>query len=89
MLKSSCTLIIVKDNVIHHFCFGSGHPFALAVFENILWVSDQDDHLLYRLDMRPTQNPERLQVRSIQPAAVVVVHPLAKPGVELYMLVYC
>ncbi|KAI7801842.1 putative pro-epidermal growth factor, partial [Triplophysa rosa] len=56
-----------------------GHPFALAVFENMIWVSDQEDHLLYRLDMRTGQSAERLQVKSIRPAALAVVHPLTKP----------
>lgn len=32
--------------------------------------------------MRTGQNPERLQVKSIQPAAVVVVYPLAKPVMD-------
>lgn len=48
----------------------------------MLWVSDQEDHLLNRLDIRTGQNLERLQVKSVQPAAVVVVHPLTKPGVD-------
>ncbi|KAA0709466.1 Pro-epidermal growth factor [Triplophysa tibetana] len=56
-----------------------GHPFALAVFEDMLWVSDQEDHLLYRLDMRTGQSAERLQLKSIQPAALAIVHPLTKP----------
>ncbi|XP_051944898.1 pro-epidermal growth factor [Xyrauchen texanus] len=60
-----------------------GRPFDVAVFENVLWVSDWDGHLLYRLDTRTGQASERLHVDSIQPAALVVVHPLAKPGGDL------
>ncbi|XP_073777403.1 pro-epidermal growth factor isoform X1 [Danio rerio] len=58
-------------------------PFDIAVFENVLWVSDLENHLIFRLDMRSGQNPERLLVDSIQPAALVVVHPLAKPGADV------
>lgn len=62
--------------------FVPGRPFDMAVFENVLWVSDLENRLIFRLEMRPGQNPERLLVDSIQPAAMVVVHPLAKPGTD-------
>nr|XP_055034923.1 pro-epidermal growth factor [Misgurnus anguillicaudatus] len=57
-----------------------GHPFDVAVFENFLWVSDQEDHQLYRLDMTTGDNTQSLHVKSVQPAALIVVHPLTKPG---------
>uniref|UniRef100_A0A672NP98 Pro-epidermal growth factor-like n=1 Tax=Sinocyclocheilus grahami TaxID=75366 RepID=A0A672NP98_SINGR len=60
-----------------------GRPFDVAVFENVLWVSDWEGHLLYRIDMRTGRNPERLRDISIQPAALVVVHPLVKPGANV------
>lgn len=88
--KSDFMLVCVKkkpiDNifflcVICFLCFGSGRPFDVAVFENVLWVSDWEGHLLYRLDMRRTgQNLEHVHDDSIQPASLVIVHPLAKPG---------
>lgn len=64
------------------FCFGSGRPFDVAVFENVLWVSDWEGHLLYRIDMRTGRNPEHLRDISIKPAALVVVHPFVKPGMD-------
>ncbi|RXN22124.1 pro-epidermal growth factor-like protein [Labeo rohita] len=60
-----------------------GRPFDVAVFENVLWVSDWEGHVLYRLDMRTGRNSEHLHDISIQPAALVVVHPLAKPGADV------
>uniref|UniRef100_A0A671PV14 Pro-epidermal growth factor-like n=1 Tax=Sinocyclocheilus anshuiensis TaxID=1608454 RepID=A0A671PV14_9TELE len=60
-----------------------GRPFDVAVFENVLWVSDWEGHLLYRIDMRTGRNPERLRDISVQPAALVVVHPLVKPGANV------
>uniref|UniRef100_A0A9J7XLS9 Epidermal growth factor n=1 Tax=Cyprinus carpio carpio TaxID=630221 RepID=A0A9J7XLS9_CYPCA len=38
-----------------------GRPFDVAVFENVLWVSDWEGHLLYRIDMRTGRNPEHLR----------------------------
>lgn len=68
---------------VDHFCFGSGRPFDVAVFENVLWVSDWEGHLLYRLDMRRTgRNLEHIHDDFIQPASLVIVHPLAKPGTD-------
>lgn len=67
---------------VDHFCFGSGHPFDVAVFENVLWVSDWEGHLLHRLDMRTGRNLEHVHDDTIQPAALAVVHPLAKPGTD-------
>lgn len=59
-----------------------GRPFDVAVFENMLWVSDWESHFLYRLNMTTGRNPEHLRDIFIQPAALVVVHPLAKPGMD-------
>uniref|UniRef100_A0A9J7Y945 Epidermal growth factor n=1 Tax=Cyprinus carpio carpio TaxID=630221 RepID=A0A9J7Y945_CYPCA len=60
-----------------------GRPFDVAVFENVLWVSDWEGHLLYRIDMRTGRNPEHLRDISIKPAALVVVHPFVKPGANV------
>lgn len=61
-----------------------GRPFDVAVFENVLWVSDWEGHLLYRLDMRRTgRNLEHIHDDFIQPASLVIVHPLAKPGADV------
>ncbi|XP_058653064.1 pro-epidermal growth factor isoform X2 [Onychostoma macrolepis] len=60
-----------------------GRPFDVAVFENVLWASDWEGHMLYRLNMTTGRNPEHLRDVSIQPAALIVVHPLAKPGANV------
>ncbi|XP_048032997.1 pro-epidermal growth factor [Megalobrama amblycephala] len=60
-----------------------GHPFDVAVFENVLWVSDWEDHLLHRLDMRTGRNLEHVHDDTMQPASLAVVHPLAKPGADV------
>ncbi|XP_067312647.1 pro-epidermal growth factor [Pseudorasbora parva] len=60
-----------------------GRPFDVAVFENVLWISDLEGHLLYRKDMRTGRNLEHVHDDSIQPASLVVVHPLAKPGADV------
>ncbi|KAI4872410.1 hypothetical protein NFI96_033211 [Prochilodus magdalenae] len=60
-----------------------GRPFAVAVFEDTLWVSNWGDNQLYRLDKKPGHNPEPLRVETVQPAGIIIVHPLAKPGAPL------
>ncbi|KAL6479722.1 hypothetical protein MHYP_G00107550 [Metynnis hypsauchen] len=60
-----------------------GRPFAVAVFEDTLWVSNWSDNQLYRLDKKTGHKPEPLSVESVQPAAIVIIHPLNKPGADL------
>ncbi|XP_066506152.1 pro-epidermal growth factor isoform X1 [Hoplias malabaricus] len=60
-----------------------GNPFALAVFEDTLWVSDWVDKQLYRLNKKTGSGLERLRVETVQPAAIIIIHPLSKPGADL------
>ncbi|KAL7863483.1 hypothetical protein SRHO_G00124670 [Serrasalmus rhombeus] len=57
-----------------------GRPFAVAVFEDTLWVSNWGDNQLYRLNKKTGHSPEPLSVESVHPAAIVIIHPLNKPG---------
>uniref|UniRef100_A0AAY4CHC3 EGF-like domain-containing protein n=1 Tax=Denticeps clupeoides TaxID=299321 RepID=A0AAY4CHC3_9TELE len=56
-----------------------GHPFDLTVFEDLLWVSDMEGHLLFKLHKTSGQTPQLLHTNSFQPAGLAVVHPLSKP----------
>ncbi|XP_036423801.1 pro-epidermal growth factor [Colossoma macropomum] len=60
-----------------------GRPFAVAVFEDTLLVSNWGDNQLYQLDKKTGHNPEPLSVETVQPAAIVIIHPLNKPGADL------
>uniref|UniRef100_A0AAR2IME2 EGF-like domain-containing protein n=1 Tax=Pygocentrus nattereri TaxID=42514 RepID=A0AAR2IME2_PYGNA len=60
-----------------------GRPFAVAVFEDTLWVSNWGDNQLYRLNKKTGHSPEPLSVESVHPAAIVIIHPLNKPGADI------
>lgn len=61
---------------------GPGRPFDLAVFEDRLWISDWEHQQLRSIHKRTGKKLLRIHGNMVQPAAIVVVHPLAKPGTE-------
>ncbi|XP_076595958.1 pro-epidermal growth factor [Chaetodon auriga] len=60
-----------------------GRPFDLAVFEDRLWISDREHRLLRSIHKRTGKKLQRIHGNMVQPASIVVVHPLAKPGADL------
>lgn len=60
-----------------------GRPFDLAVFEDRLWITDQKPKQLRSVHKRTGRKLQRIHGNMVQPASVVVVHPLAKPGTEM------
>lgn len=61
---------------------GPGRPFDLAVFEDRLWISDQENQQLRSVHKRTGKKLQRIQGNMFLPASIVVVHPLAKPGTK-------
>lgn len=59
-----------------------GGPFDLAVFEDTLWISDQEHRQLRSVHKRTGKKLQRIHGNIFQPSSIVVVHPLAKPGTE-------
>ncbi|KAM8909337.1 pro-epidermal growth factor isoform 2-T2 [Spinachia spinachia] len=60
-----------------------GRPFDLAVFEDRLWISDREPNQLWSVHKRTGRKLQRIHGNMVQPASVVVVHPLAKPGADV------
>uniref|UniRef100_A0A3P8PEI8 EGF-like domain-containing protein n=1 Tax=Astatotilapia calliptera TaxID=8154 RepID=A0A3P8PEI8_ASTCA len=60
-----------------------GQPFDLALFEDRLWISDQERHQLTSVHKRTGKTLQWIQGSMVQPASIVVVHPLAKPGADM------
>ncbi|KAM4621919.1 pro-epidermal growth factor [Polymixia lowei] len=60
-----------------------GRPFDLAVFEDSLWISDWEHQHLRGVHKRTGKKLGRIHGNMVQPASVVVVHPLAKPGADV------
>lgn len=71
-------LVFFLSNLIH-----PGRPFDLAVFEDSLWISDREHQQLRSVHKRTGKKLQRIHGNMVQPASIVVVHPLAKPGIEI------
>lgn len=70
--------------ILYYFCLYSnapGRPFDLAVFEDQLWISDQKNQALRSIHKRTGKGLQTIHSKMFQPASIVVVHPLAKPGI--------
>ncbi|XP_044061864.1 pro-epidermal growth factor isoform X2 [Siniperca chuatsi] len=59
-----------------------GQPFDLAVFEDRLWISDREHQQLTSIHKRTGKKLQRIHDNMVQPASIVVVHSLAKPGAD-------
>lgn len=64
------------------FLFNLGHPYSLAVFEDRLWISDQEQQHLRSVHKRTGKTLQLIRSNMAQPSSIVVVHPLAKPGTQ-------
>ncbi|KAM9356664.1 pro-epidermal growth factor [Symphorus nematophorus] len=60
-----------------------GRPFDLAVFEDRLWISDWEHQQLRSVHKRTGKKLQRIHGNMVQPASIVVVHPLSKPGADV------
>ncbi|XP_035525395.1 pro-epidermal growth factor [Morone saxatilis] len=60
-----------------------GRPFDLAVFEDRLWISDWEHQQLRSVHKWTGKKLQRIHGHMVQPASIVVVHPLAKPGADV------
>ncbi|XP_070769594.1 pro-epidermal growth factor [Enoplosus armatus] len=60
-----------------------GRPFDLAVFEDRLWISDREHQQLRSVHKWTGKKLQRIHGNMVQPASIVVVHPLAKPGADV------
>ncbi|XP_070693269.1 pro-epidermal growth factor [Pempheris klunzingeri] len=60
-----------------------GRPFDLAVFEDRLWISDREHQQLRSVHKHTGKKLQRIHGNMVQPASIVVVHPLAKPGADV------
>ncbi|XP_014862048.1 PREDICTED: pro-epidermal growth factor isoform X1 [Poecilia mexicana] len=60
-----------------------GRPFDLVVFEDRLWISEWEHQQIRSVHKRTGQKLQRIHGSLVQPASVVVVHPLAKPGANV------
>lgn len=66
----------------HSIPIHPGRPFDLAVFEDRLWISDQEHQQLRSVHKWTGKKLQRIHSNMVQPASIVVVHPLAKPGTK-------
>uniref|UniRef100_A0A3Q3JAL6 EGF-like domain-containing protein n=1 Tax=Monopterus albus TaxID=43700 RepID=A0A3Q3JAL6_MONAL len=60
-----------------------GRPFDLAVFEDWLWISDQEHQQLRSVHKQTGKKQQHIHGNMVQPASIVVVHPLSKPGADI------
>uniref|UniRef100_A0A3B3ZJD4 EGF-like domain-containing protein n=1 Tax=Periophthalmus magnuspinnatus TaxID=409849 RepID=A0A3B3ZJD4_9GOBI len=73
------------DGSLRHTLSGKqvAQVFGLAVWEERLWVSEQEHHQLRSFHKRTGKELEHLHSNMVQPANIVVLHPVAKPGADV------